>query len=255
VLGVAPDTVLGRTYHVIPHPGDLTHVEGKLTFAPGKVVQVAYDVGAQCKSFSMTVDASSNTGSVGTIGVPKFGATHAVTIGGAVAWNGATFAGSSGIGGANEDASYIYFTGVQPGLYVVAFADGPSCGPAIEQWSFCADENGSCAVTGTKRVRFGRDGSYAYKIVDGNAGAVACNSATFGGDPIPNTVKFCQFSDELYTSCATEGGTCNFQGTKQVRFGANGQWKVLDATGSTPCNAATFGGDPLPNVAKRCEYR
>src|SRR5262249_44800440 len=53
VLGVAPDSTVGQTYHVVPHPGDLAHVEGKLTFAPGKVVSVAYDVGANCKTFSM----------------------------------------------------------------------------------------------------------------------------------------------------------------------------------------------------------
>jgi hypothetical protein len=40
-----------------------------------------------------------------------------------------------------------------------------------------------------------------------------------------------------------------------VRFGANGQWATIMATGSTPCTTAAFGGvDPLPNVAKTCEY-
>jgi serine protease len=84
---------------------------------------------------------------------------------------------------------------------------------------------------------------------------VACDSATFGRDPIENTPKFCQFSDELYASCAAEGGTCTFDGTKEVRFGANGQWVSKMATGSAPCSADTFGRDPLPNVAKTCEYR
>jgi hypothetical protein len=55
-------------------------------------------------------------------------------------------------------------------------------------------------------------------------------------------------------ACANEGETCTFTGMKQVRFGANGQWRTLTATGSSPCNAATFG-DPLPNVTKRCELR
>jgi hypothetical protein len=256
VLGIAPDSVLGQTYHVIPHPGDLSHVEGNLTFAAGKLVRVAYDVGAACSSFSMTVDASSNVGSTGTIAVPKLGgAKHTVTIGGAVAWDGTSFTGAGGVGGANEDGTYIYFTGVQPGTYVLGYTDGTSCGPAPEQWTFCAAENGTCTVSGMKRIRFGRDGKYKYQIVDGSAGGVACNSTTFIGDPIPNTVKACQFSDELYTFCAAEGATCTFTGTKEVRFGANGQWQTLTATGSALCNAATFGPDPLPNVVKTCEYR
>jgi alpha-L-rhamnosidase len=218
-------------------------------------VQVAYDVGASCSSFAMTVDASSNTGSIGTIAVPKLGGEHTVSIGGAVAWSGSSFTSTNGIGGAHEDASYIYFTGVQPGAYSIRYNDGSSCGVTPEQWTFCAGENGSCTFTGTKRIRFGRDGKYLYQIVNGAAGAVPCTSATFGSDPIPNTVKACQVSDDLYTTCAAEGATCTFSGAKEVRFGANGQWITMNATGSTPCNAATFGSDPLPNVVKRCEYR
>jgi hypothetical protein len=256
VLGVAPDTVQGASYHVIPHPGDLTHVEGRLTFAPGNAIQVTYDVGAGCSAFTMTVDASSNAGSTGTLAVPTFGANHTVTIGGNVAWNGTSFVASAGIAGASQDSAYIYFTGVQPGIYVLAYTDGTSCGPVPEEWSYCADENGSCAITGNVRVRFGRNGLYDYGIFGEDAGAVPCTTATFGGiDPIPNTVKACSFSTELYTSCAAEGGTCSFTGTRQVRFGANGQWNTMMATGSTPCTIAAFGNvDPLPDVVKSCEY-
>ncbi len=257
VLGVAPDTVQGATYHVIPHPGDLTHVEGKLTLAPGKAIQVTYDVGATCSSFTMTVDASSNAGSTGTLAVPTFGANHSVTIGGSVAWNGTAFVATGGVAGASQDSAYIYFTGVQPGVYVLAYTDGTSCGPVPEQWSYCADEDGNCAITGTARVRFGRNGLYDYGVFDPDAGGVPCTTATFGGnDPIPGTLKACSFSSELYTSCAAEAGTCTFTGTRQVRFGANGQWRTITATGSTPCTAAAFGNvDPIPNVVKSCEYR
>lgn len=255
VLGVAPDTVQGTTYHVIPHPGDLTHVEGKLTFSPGKVAQVSYDVGAACASFTMTVDVSTNAGSSGTIGIPTFGGTHSVSVNGSVAWNGTSFVAANGIGGANSDSAYVYFTGVQPGVYTLSYTDGTSCGPIPEQWTYCADENGNCAITGTQRVRFGRNGHYDYGIFSADAGAVPCSLATFGGvDPIPNTVKACAFSSELFTSCATEGNTCTFDGTREVRYGANGQWQTLTATGSVSCDATTFGLDPLPDTSKTCEY-
>ena len=82
-----------------------------------------------------------------------------------------------------------------------------------------------------------------------------CDSATFGDDPAPNVVKLCHVSDALYTSCAVEGGTCTFPGTRDVRYGANGQWVSVMATGSVACDAAAFGRDPLPNVVKTCEYR
>src|SRR3954452_15970788 len=97
VLGLAPDSVAGQSYHVIPHPGDLTHVEGNLTMAAGKQVFSNYDVGASCRTFTMRVDAQAHTGSTGRIGVPRFGSDHTVLVNGATAWNGASFVASPGI--------------------------------------------------------------------------------------------------------------------------------------------------------------
>jgi hypothetical protein len=250
VLGVQPDTAGGATYHVIPHPGDLTHVEGSLTLAENKSVLVDYDVDPSCQSFSLRVDASALTGSTGRVGIPKFGATHQVLVNGALAWNGAAFTPVPGVQAATEDADYVYFSGVAPGVNTFGFSDGKSCAPPPEAWQFCTDENGMCAFAGTKRVRFGKRGKYQYKIA---TGGTPCDVATFP-DPISNVPKSCQVSSELYTACADEGQTCSFTGTKQVRFGANGQWRTRTATASSPCDAATFG-DPLPNVQKRCEYR
>jgi len=250
-LGVAPDSAAGATYHVIPHPGDLTHAEGSLTMAAGEAVSVAYDVGATCNTFAMTVDSHALAGSIGTIGVPTFGATHAILIDGAEAWSGTSFVAAPGVGGANADSNYVYFTNVQAGTRTFRYGDGTACPPPPEQWTFCADESGTCTFTGRQRVRFGKAGKYDYAIL---AGPVSCALATFGPDPIPNTLKSCAISSELYTFCAAEEGTCAFTGTKQVRFGANGQWATLSATGGVACNATTFGRDPLPNVVKTCEY-
>lgn len=250
VLGLAPDTVSGQTYHVIPHPGNLTHVEGSLTMAPGKVVFSRYDVSASCQTFSMRVDAQAHTGSTGRIAVPRFEANHTVLVNGAAAWNGTSFVGSPGIAGASQDANYIYFTGVQPGVRTFGFTDGVRCPAAPEQWSFCSDENATCSFSGTRRVRYGKRGKYKYGIF---TGSVSCSNGMFG-DPIAGVPKSCQFSSDLYTACAGEGQTCSFPGTKEVRFGANGQWVTRMATGSIACNNAAFG-DPIPNVVKRCEYR
>ncbi len=102
-------------------------------------------------------------------------------------------------------------------------------------------------------MRFGKRGKYNYGIY---SNGVSCNNATFGDrDPYPNVLKSCQISNDLFTLCALENQTCTFSGTKEVRFGANGQWISRTATGSSTCNSATFGKDPLPNVVKRCEYR
>jgi hypothetical protein len=56
-----------------------------------------------------------------------------------------------------------------------------------------------------------------------------------------------------WTTCANEGGTCTFSGTREVRFGANGIYTSKVFTGSTPCTTAVFG-DPNHGVAKTCSY-
>jgi hypothetical protein len=60
-------------------------------------------------------------------------------------------------------------------------------------------------------------------------------------------------STTSWTACATEGGTCSFSGTREVRFGANGAYTSKTVTGSTPCTTAVFG-DPLHGVVKSCSY-
>ena len=47
----------------MPHPGDLTHVEGTLTVASGKQIHAGYDHDA-AGDFSMQVDSSTNSGSI-----------------------------------------------------------------------------------------------------------------------------------------------------------------------------------------------
>ncbi|MEU0559616.1 family 78 glycoside hydrolase catalytic domain [Dactylosporangium sp. NPDC006015] len=54
-----------------------------------------------------------------------------------------------------------------------------------------------------------------------------------------------------WTQCAAETGTCQVTGTATVAFGAQGQFRYLTVTGSTPCTNTVFG-DPVPNVSKAC---
>jgi hypothetical protein len=56
-----------------------------------------------------------------------------------------------------------------------------------------------------------------------------------------------------WTECATEGKTCRFEGTREVRFGARGMVTSTFATGSIPCTTEVFG-DPVPDVVKACSY-
>jgi hypothetical protein len=120
-------------------------------------------------------------------------------------------------------------------------------------WTACAAENGTCAVSGLRTVRYGANGTYVYKTVMGN---VACNNATFG-DPIMGVVKTCAVDAsaaavQTWSYCAGENGSCSVSGSRQVRYGAGGRYAYKTVTGSVGCNNATFG-DPAVGVVKTCE--
>jgi hypothetical protein len=53
------------------------------------------------------------------------------------------------------------------------------------------------------------------------------------------------------TYCADEGGRCNFSGTKEVAYGAEGRFTTKTATNGINCNNSAFG-DPNPGVTKSC---
>jgi GxGYxYP putative glycoside hydrolase C-terminal domain/GxGYxY sequence motif in domain of unknown function N-terminal len=56
-----------------------------------------------------------------------------------------------------------------------------------------------------------------------------------------------------WTLCANEGGTCTFTGTRQVRYGSGGTYNYGTFTSSVACTNTVFN-DPVPGVAKTCEY-
>lgn len=127
----------------------------------------------------------------------------------------------------------------------------------VSTWTFCAKEDGVCNFSGTTRVRYGLNGTYAILTATNTIG---CNNTVFG-DPFPGVDKICEYetvSSEPpptsgWTFCANEDGVCNFSGTMQVRYGLNGIYAYRIATGTIPCNNQTFG-DPYPGANKICEY-
>jgi hypothetical protein len=56
-----------------------------------------------------------------------------------------------------------------------------------------------------------------------------------------------------WTPCAIENQPCNFSGTKQVRFGANGIYNYGTFTGGVLCANSIFD-DPIDGVMKHCDY-
>ena len=250
-LGIHPTAPQGSSYEVIPHPGDLSHVEGALTVAPGRVLLASWDRAAD-GGFTLRVDASSVAGSTGVVGVPKAGLTRAITVDGQPAWDGQAFHGASGVASVDQDDRYVYFRGLQAGAHVFAYSgSGSGSGSG---WSSCAAESGRCVFDGARGVRYGSGATFVYGSF---TGGVACANASFG-DPTPNVVKHCELSDVAlppspgaWSLCADENGRCAFAGTRTVAYGALGSWVRLAATGGIDCNNTVFG-DPRLGVVKSC---
>jgi parallel beta-helix repeat protein len=114
-------------------------------------------------------------------------------------------------------------------------------------------------------VRYGNNGTYFYATF---TGGVSCNNGVFG-DPLFGTAKNCEYGNGTSQSsssstttptnntswnyCASEGGQCNFSGTREVRYGANGNYSYGIFSNGVSCNNGVFG-DPLFGTAKNCEY-
>ncbi len=59
------------------------------------------------------------------------------------------------------------------------------------EWTYCSDEGQYCSFSGTKEVRYGADGVYAYKTLTDGTG---CDNGVFG-DPVPGVPKSCYISN------------------------------------------------------------
>ena len=246
-LGIHPSDSQSGAWEVIPHPGDLSHVEGRLGFGGTKGVQASWNHPAD-GSFTLAVDSSSNTGSTGTIAIPRFGLPRTITRDGVAVWDGSSFLGAAGIASADQDDRYVYFRGTTPRASTFVAA------AATSTWTTCANEAGHCTFDGPRGVRYGAGSTFVYRSL---AGGADCGNATFG-DPVPNTVKHCELSDtELppatgaWTACAAENATCIFSHTRTVAYGARGTYAFASAAGSIACSNASFG-DPLNGVVKQC---
>ncbi|MDC0710555.1 alpha-L-rhamnosidase [Stigmatella sp. ncwal1] len=259
VLGLMPLAPDGR-YHFIPHPGDLTHVEGSITLPQG-LVSGSWDASAPSGTFSARL--TSPAGTSGTVGIPTYGSSSvSVSVNGTTAWSGGAFKGAPGISGGSADGRYIYLTGVAPGSYTFTASGVVAPAPFTVSvlphqlpvgYTVCAAEGGTCTPSGTQVLAYGA-GSYAYRLI---SGPTACTTASFGGtDPAYNLLKSCYLAPAGgpagFTACAAEKGTCSFSGMRQVAYGNNGAFRFRIANGSIACTNEAFGTDPLPNVAKSC---
>lgn len=150
-----------------------------------------------------------------------------------------------------------------------------------DDWVLCASEGQTCHTQGPATVRFGANGRFEYRNVNG---PIPCDPSTFG-DPAKGAAKQCSYrmghnapanpplggyaggsrwpgqannnnnnSEAGWQTCAQEDGYCNFRGNREVRFGTAGSYTVRTANGGIDCHVRQFG-DPAPGMPKVCQIR
>lgn len=113
VLGIAQEASGGATYHMIPHPGDLTHAEGRLVLPSGPL-SASWTRDPARGTFIEIVQAPPNA--YGTVGVPTFGQDITVYVDGQLVWNSCTSGddriASGSFSSAGSDDAYFYLDGI-----------------------------------------------------------------------------------------------------------------------------------------------
>jgi hypothetical protein len=157
--------------------------------------------------------------------------------------------------GETRTLSANFDIGAYEGVSTGSTVPSPPTAPSTT-WTTCANEGGTCSFSGTRDVRYGSGTTFVTRTFTGSA---SCTNAVFG-DPTPNVAKTCSVSSDTvatptvtWTTCAAEGGTCSFSGTRQVRYGSGTTFATKTFTGSAACTNAVFG-DPTPYIAKTCSY-
>lgn len=91
-----------------------------------------------------------------------------------------------------------------------------------------------------------------------NTAPIASAPTATGTTPAPSTSAVPPVAAALgplitegWSACARENEICAFTGTREVRYGVNGNYITRTLSGGTPCTNAVFG-DPIVGSAKTC---
>jgi uncharacterized repeat protein (TIGR01451 family) len=116
---------------------------------------------------------------------------------------------------------------------------------------FYPDDN-----TTTHAVRFGTASVFDTRVV--TSGRV-CSAAGLGiGNPMSTSsgnICWYQAPAVAWTTCANDGQTCTFSGTREVRYGTAANYYIATVAGPVSCGASIFGDpDPTTTTGKTCAY-
>ncbi len=139
--------------------------------------------------------------------------------------------------------------------------------PDDSTFSKVADEGKSfsTATAGLFWVRYGKNNTWAYTLIEGGDEDLKCDNGYFGFDPVKGTTKVCELGDAYTLSygdmieCASENQTCDLSVGNPVlaKYGTNRRFDfrfVHNGNNEFPCSNGYFGVDPI-HEKKRCYYQ
>jgi alpha-L-rhamnosidase len=222
VLGIKPTSPGFKTFDLVPHLGrTLTRVSGS-TLTPLGDISASFDVSTGLSRISIPA------GSTARIGIPKVEKKITyIRVNGVLVWD-SKYHPISAFTAANEDAQFVYFTGVKSGNYTITTAyQGSTPKLAEPQEQYAARFIGVDSITsGNWGKSYGRDGY------------VLCNYNGAGNDKklLPSYVSEVSYYKNMGT-----GKPLNFIWESKTN---DPRALAMDSTNSLPRTAAClFGAD------------
>ncbi|HZG77197.1 MAG TPA: fibronectin type III domain-containing protein, partial [Paenibacillus sp.] len=168
-------------------------------------------------------------------------------------YNGSTLAGSTTstsytVTGLSASTSYTFTVKAKDAAGNVSAASNAvtvtTNASSSANWVFCAGENQTCSFSGTKEVRYGANGSYAYGTF---TNSVACANHIFG-DPAPGSYKTCHVNEGGSGGGDTQAPTAptNLTSPSKTSTSVSLSWSAstdnVGVTGYDVYNGSTLAG-------------
>src|SRR5205085_1395198 len=130
--------------------------------------------GLQVTGHTSSTVSLSWTASTDNVGVTNYDVYRGTTLAGTVGGSVTSFTDT----GLSASTTYTYTVKARDAANNTSAASSAVNGTTDSNtWTYCADEGGTCTVTGTKTVRYGAGTNYVTKTV---TGSIACTNAAFG---------------------------------------------------------------------------